>query len=187
MPEDPIEHVVLVDENDQPIGTADKAAIHHGDTPLHRGFSVFLFDRSGNLLLQQRNLEKKTWPGVWSNSCCGHPQQGESTTQAMQRRIEQELGLAGVAVTVVLPGYRYRYAHGGVVENEFCPVAIGVIDQEPIPNPDEVNAVRWIRWETFLKEIAGLNEYSEWCIEEAQLLMANDTFRSFHAALETTA
>ena len=179
----PFEHVILVDEDNHPIGTAEKAAIHHNATPLHRGFSVFLFDREGRLLLQQRNLQKKTWPGVWSNSCCGHPQVGESTTEAMERRIQDELGIAGVAVTVILPDYRYRYAHDGVVENEFCPVAVGILDQEPVPNPDEVEAVRWIPWDQFLEETAGPNAYSEWCVEESRLLVANPSFQQFYQQL----
>jgi isopentenyl-diphosphate delta-isomerase len=176
----PTEHVVLVDDDNQPLGTADKATVHHGETPLHRGFSVFLFNRSGDLLLQQRSHEKATWPGVWSNSCCGHPQFEESTIEAMQRRIHDELGLADVSVEVVLPSYRYRFERDGVVENEFCPVAVGVIDKEPRPNPDEVHAVRWVAWADFLTEIDGSSDYSEWCIEEARLLAGDATFRTFY-------
>ena len=180
------EHVVLVDEQNRPIGTADKAAVHHGETPLHRGFSVFLFDQAGNLLLQQRSLGKMTWPGVWSNSCCGHPRLGESTLDAMRRRIGHELGMHDVELTLMLPDYRYRYAHKGVVENEFCPVAVGVTDAEPRPNPDEVAAVRWQPWSTFLDEIAGPNAYSEWCVEEAGLLQRSPEFAAFYAGLTSS-
>jgi isopentenyl-diphosphate delta-isomerase len=177
------EHVVLVDDYDTPIGTADKAAVHHAATPLHRGFSVFLFDRAGNLLLQQRSWGKRTWPGVWSNSCCGHPKLGESTLDAMRRRIIQELGIHGVELTVMLPAYRYRYEHDGVVENEFCPVAVGIIDTKPTPDPDEVAAVRWMAWERFLAEISGPNAYSDWCVEESRLLEASPAFQAFRASL----
>jgi isopentenyl-diphosphate Delta-isomerase len=177
------EHVVLVDDNDRPIGTADKMAVHHGATPLHRGFSVFLFDGDGNLLLQQRSYDKRTWPGVWSNSCCGHPRLGETTLQAMERRIAQELGIEGVSLTLMLPDYRYRCEHDGVVENEFCPVAVGVIDVQPAPNADEVAAVKWISWDDFLAEIAGPNTYSEWCVEESRLLQASPAFQAFHGRL----
>lgn len=179
----PGEHVVLVDERNTPIGTADKAAVHHGETPLHRGFSVFLFDRAGRLLLQQRSHDKVTWPGVWSNSCCGHPTLGESTLDAMRRRIRHELGVEEAELTLMLPDYRYRYAHEGVVENEFCPVAVGVLDAEPQPNPDEVAAVRWVPWEAFLAEIAGPNAYSEWCVEEAALLQRSSGFLAFRERL----
>lgn len=179
----PFEHVVLVDNQNLPTGTAEKSVIHGPETPLHRGFSVFLFDRSGNLLLQQRNLEKKTWPGVWSNSCCGHPQLGETTVEAMQRRVNDELGIADVQIQVVLPDYRYRYERFGVVENEFCPVAVGVIEEEPVPNPDEVNAIAWKPWEEFLSEVAGESEYSEWSIEEARLLARNESFQEFYKGI----
>lgn len=177
------EHVVLVNDQNVPTGTAEKSVIHGPETPLHRGFSVFLFNTSGEFLLQQRNLEKKTWPGVWSNSCCGHPQIGETTVEAMQRRVHDELGISDVPIQVILPDYRYRYERFGVVENEFCPVAVGVIDEEPNPNPDEVNAIAWKPWGEFLAETAGESEYSEWSIEEAQLLAQNPDFQEFYQEL----
>jgi len=178
------EQVVLVDEGNRPLRTAEKSTVHHGDTSLHRGFSVFLFDRSGTLLLQQRCLRKTTWPGVWSNSCCGHPQPGETTEHAMQRRIGEELGLTDVAVKVMIPGHRYRFARHGVVENEFCPVGVGVVDETPDPDPDEVQAIRWIAWEDFLEEIEGDSGYTEWCIEEAHLLANDPNCRAFLDGLQ---
>lgn len=179
----PFEHVVLVDENNRPIGTAKKSDVHHEETPLHRGFSVFLFDRSGRTLLQRRSLGKTTWPGVWSNACCGHPQLNETTLDAMQRKLREELGLTGVALAVVLPDYRYRFVHRGVAENELCPVAVGVIDETPRPNPDEVQAILWKPWNAFLEEVAGDNDYSEWCVEEAILLDAHPACQLFLSEL----
>ncbi len=178
------EHVVLVDEHDVPTGTLDKREAHHADTPLHRGFSVFLFDRSGRTLLQQRSLRKPTWPGAWSNACCGHPQLHETTLDAMQRRIAEELGLTGVDLSILLPDYRYRCERDGVVENEFCPVAVGRIDDLPRPNPDEVEAVRWEPWADFLAETRRPNAYSEWCVEEAALLDSDPAFARFLRSLE---
>ncbi len=181
--EPPFEHVVLVDENNHPVGTRNKNDAHHADTPLHRGFSIFLFDRMGRTLLQQRRFGKITWPGVWSNACCGHPQLHESTVDAMHRRLSDELGLTGVDLSILLPDYRYRFERNGVVENEFCPVAVGVVDQPPRPNPGEVNAVRWIGWDEFLAELERENDYSEWCNEEAMLLANDVSFGHFHQAL----
>ncbi len=178
------EHVVLVDERNVPTGTLDKRAAHHGDTPLHRGFSVFLFDRQGRTLLQQRSVQKPTWPGVWSNACCGHPQLGESTGDAMDRRLNHELGLTGVNLEIILPDYRYRFERDGVVENEFCPVAIGLVTGEPSPNPDEVQAVRWKHWAEFLAEARNGSAYSEWCVEEALLLAEGPAFARFLEALD---
>lgn len=177
------EHVVLVDDANQPIGTSRKHSIHHAHTPLHRGFSVFLFDRAGQTLLQQRSRAKLTWPGVWSNACCGHPQLHESTIAAMNRRLDEELGLGGVRLDIMLPNYRYRFMHDGIVENEFCPVAVGVVDEVPHPNPREVQDLRWVPWDEFLNDIGRDSSYSEWCVEEAGLLARDPAFRAFHAGL----
>lgn len=174
----PAEHVVLVDETDKPLGTTDKASVHTSDTPLHRAFSLFLFDTRGRLLLQQRAAQKKTWPGVWSNSVCGHPQLNEAYEAAAQRRLQFELGIEvdRKAIQMIIPDYRYRYEFQGVVENEFCPVMVVIQDVEPKPNPAEVSDIRWVDWVDFLIEIAQPNAYSEWCVEEAQLLARSEKF-----------
>ncbi len=172
------EHVVLVDEKNNPTGQADKYLVHSGDTPLHRGFSLFLFNQKGELLLQKRAASKKTWPNVWSNSVCGHPASGESTQDAAKRRAMYELGIAikSSDIHVILEDYRYSYEHQGVVENEICPVMVAFGEFEPKPNPLEVADTRWVGWQDFLDEIQTPNQYSEWCQEEAQLLQANQQF-----------
>lgn len=173
------EHVVLVDESNAVIGTLPKAEAHHAQTPLHRGFSLFLFNRVGELLLQQRSVQKKTWPGVWSNSCCGHPQLNESNSDAVRRRLREELGISRAHIEEISP-YRYRYMRDGVVENEICPILTGVTDEKPVLNREEVEAVRWVPWGEFLREIsANPRGYSEWCVEEAKILDASPRFRKF--------
>ena len=165
------EHVVLVDEDDSPIGTAPKAEVHTRETPLHRGFSAFLFDRAGRLLLQQRSGRKPTWPLSWSNTVCGHPAWGETAEDAAHRRLSHELGLTDVRLAMALPGYRYRAERDGIVENEYCPVLVGVTDAQPTPLPEEVAATRWIDWDEFVASIrSGEADYSPWCREEALLL-----------------
>jgi isopentenyl-diphosphate Delta-isomerase len=171
-----IEHVVLVDEENVVLGTAPKLESHHERTPLHRGFSVFLFNGSGELLMQQRSGSKKTWPLVWSNSCCGHPMLGESVVDAAVRRMADELGLRGVAPRVVVPFYRYRHEKDGVVENEICPVMVAFADCEPVPNAGEVESTRWVPWEGFLRMTTSDAGLSPWCVDEAVLLARSELF-----------
>ncbi|NTW15023.1 MAG: isopentenyl-diphosphate Delta-isomerase [Candidatus Moranbacteria bacterium] len=165
------ELVVLVDDDDNEIGTMPKAEVHGLETPLHRGFSCFLFRRSdGKLLLQQRSHVKKTWPLVWSNTCCGHPGPGEERIDAVARRLDRELGMKADELRFGIP-YRYKFTREGVTENEICPVFVGFAATEPSPAPDEVEATRWIDWDEFLTEIREHpGTYSDWCEEETLLL-----------------
>ena len=140
--------VVLLDEHGRPSGAADRVAVHTQDTPRHLAFSCYLFDRSGRVLLTRRALSKRTWPGVWTNSCCGHPRPGEAPLDAVRRRLEDELGVGIENPRLVLPSFSYRATDAsGVVENELCPVWVGVIDTlPPSPNPDEVAELSWMSW-----------------------------------------
>ncbi len=176
------DRIVLIDENNNAIGTAPKLAAHNSETELHRAFSVFIFNDKGELLLQQRALSKKTWPGVWSNSCCGHVMLHETTANAAARRLKFELGLNGVFLTIALPDFRYRAEKEGVVENEFCPVLIGLTVARPSPNPSEVENIRWIDWNEFLASLDEPgNEISPWAIEEVQLLARCEVFQKWFA------
>ncbi|MDH3527999.1 MAG: isopentenyl-diphosphate Delta-isomerase [Acidobacteriota bacterium] len=175
------EMVVLVDEENRPIGTAPKLPVHTQETPLHRAFSVFLFNRKGELLLQRRAEHKKTWGGVWSNSCCGHVMLHEPVRRAAKRRLKYELGIKGVELTNVLPDYRYRAEKDGIVENEICPVLVGFADADPVINPDEVDSCDWISWEEFLKEAADPDtRFSPWAVEEARLLSESEEFNDWY-------
>lgn len=176
------EHIVLVDENNAVIGTAPKLATHSHNTPLHRGFSLFLFNSKGQLLLQQRSSKKKTWPLTWSNSVCGHPMLNELPIDAAKRRLSFELGMTDVKLTMILPDYRYRFEKDGIVENEFCPVMLGFSDQMPMPNPDEVESVKWIDWHDWLQEIKDhADMYSPWAVEESWQLVKNEDFKKLFA------
>ncbi len=172
------EMVVLVDEDNNPLGTARKSDTHHGDTQLHRAFSVFLFNENGELLMQRRAFSKLTWPGVWSNSCCGHTMLNERTEQAAARRLAFELGLRGVELKMALPDYRYRAEKDGVVENEICPVLVGFTDQVPSLNPAEVAETKWVAWEDFLASTRRVDcELSPWAVEEGLLLDKSPVLR----------
>jgi isopentenyl-diphosphate delta-isomerase type 1 len=172
------EHIVLVANDNTMIGKARKLAAHNKHTPLHRGFSLFLFNKKNELLLQQRSDRKKTWPLVWSNSVCGHPQEDEVVTNAAKRRLQFELGISNATVEVVLPDYRYKVIKDEVMENELCPVLIGFTDETPKPNPDEVASVKWISWSEWEKEVFIRQDYySPWCTEETMLLRTNKRFQ----------
>jgi isopentenyl-diphosphate delta-isomerase len=183
---DPIseEHVVLVDTNNNVLGIAPKATVHTMETPLHRAFSCFLFNEQGELLLQQRSHKKKTWPLVWSNTCCGHPALYESNEDAVVRRLSFELGITGVVPVLMLPDFQYRAERFGVVEHEICPVFVGQYTGTPQFNPDEVEFVRWIDWHAFQQEIKDEpGKYSEWCEWEVELLAALPDFQSWYEGL----
>lgn len=172
------EYVVLVNEHNEVVGQADKATVHGKQTPLHRAFSLFIFDTHQRLLLQQRASHKKTWPLIWSNSCCGHPQLGESNVDAAKRRCRFELGIDVDNIVEVAP-YRYCFSHKGVMENEICPVLVAIYDPpsdgELNCNPDEVEATRWLLWSDWLAQINHKPEaFSPWCVEESLILAKID-------------
>lgn len=173
-PESCAEEVVLLDERGQAIGRAEKARIHTKDTPLHSAFSIFLFNRSGQMFVQQRAWSKKTWPGIWSNACCGHPIPGETVAAAARRRLAQELGLRDIRLHLALPDFRYRAEYRGIVENEICPVFVGLCIQEPTVNAHEVAATDWINWRAFTNDDPGFADYSPWSKWEAAQLCGID-------------
>ncbi len=160
------ELIVLVDEGGEAIGTAEKWSSHHLATPLHLAFSCYVFDARGLFLVTRRATTKKVWPGVWSNSVCGHPGPGEPITDAIQRRLHHELGMTAVDFELVLPRHTYRAPpFKGVVEHEFCPVFLARATSPPRPNPLEVATIEWVRWTDFVgaaEQDAG-DVYSWWC------------------------
>lgn len=171
------ELVVLVDEDNNILGTMPKSEVHGAETPLHRAFSVFIFNEKGDLLLQQRSHMKKTWPLAWSNSCCGHPGLGESNVDAAKRRIKDELGMTMEMIQEVEP-YRYCFSKDGVMENEICPILVGRAGSDPVISPEEVEAIQWISWNDFFAEIKDQpKKYSPWCREEAIILDQSQRFR----------
>lgn len=168
-----MEQVVLLDDDGHPIGTADKAGVHTHDTPLHLAFSCYVINSRGEFLLTRRALDKPTWPGIWTNSCCGHPAPGESLAGAVLRRLDQELGIAASAADLILPRFRYRAVMpNGIVENEICPVTRVRYDGPVRPDRAEVEDHRWVPWAEFTRSVAsGALEISPWCAEQlAELL-----------------
>lgn len=171
------EPVVLVDEAGREIGALPKVQAHHEATPLHLGFSCYLFDTDGRLLMTRRALSKQTWPGVWTNSCCGHPLPGERTADAVRRRAEYELGLSVDQPHCLLPDFRYRAtAADGTVENELCPVFCARVDEPIRARAAEVMEWRWIAWEEFAAAAELGWPISPWAAEQVPQLVAAPTF-----------
>ena len=168
------ELVVLLDGDGAPIGTAPKSEVHHRNTPLHLAFSCYVFDPAGRFLLTQRSPEKRTWPGVWTNSCCGHPAPGESVADAVVRRVRKELALELVDLRLVLPDFRYRAVmEDGTAENEICPVYVATCPEPTAidPDPDEVSDTDWVDWVGFRDDVLdGRLDVSPWCLEQTAAL-----------------
>lgn len=163
------DQVVLLDDTGRSIGAMDKRAVHHAATPLHLAFSCYIFDEDGRLLLTRRAITKPTWPGVWTNSCCGHPRPDEDLAEAVRRRVREELGLTLVDLRCVLPDFSYRAVDpSGVVENERCPVFTARTRQlRPDPDPAEVAEWRWVPW-SFVADLAAGAPWliSPWAAEQ---------------------
>lgn len=167
-----VEQVVLVDPTGHAVGVADKATVHHRDTPLHLAFSCYVFAPDGRLLVTRRALDKRTWPGVWTNSVCGHPAPGEDVAAAVERRAAQELGTAVVDLRLVLPRFRYEATMGdGTRENELCPVFTAVAARPVSPAPSEVAEAAWVDWATFRDDVlSGGRDVSPWCVLQVREL-----------------
>ncbi|WP_351230863.1 isopentenyl-diphosphate Delta-isomerase [Streptomyces sp. NPDC002133] len=135
----------LVDENGHTIGTAEKLSAHRAPGQLHRAFSVFLFDEQGRLLIQRRALGKYHSPGVWSNTCCGHPYPGEAPFAAAARRTYEELG---VSPSLMAEAGTVRYNHpdpaSGLVEQEFNHLFVGLVQAPLRPDAEEIGETAFV-------------------------------------------
>ena len=171
------ELVVLLDEEGREIGTANKSSVHGADTSLHLAFSCYVFNDHGEVLVTRRALTKKTWPGVWTNSFCGHPAPAETLTDAVHRRADFELGLDIHHIDLALPLFRYRATDSsGIVENEVCPVYLARASEDPVPNPDEVMEFTWTPPETLRRSVlASPFAFSPWLVLQMREL---ETFRA---------
>ena len=153
--------VILVNEADQPTGEMEKMEAHELGL-LHRAFSVFIFNRKGEMLLQQRALSKYHSGGLWTNACCSHPRPGEDTRSAAQRRLREELGFTIPLEKIFDFTYSAAFDNG-LIENEFDHVFTGIYEDVILPNEAEVmdvayRSLSWIAQD--LREHPGL--YTAW-------------------------
>ncbi len=168
------EKVVLVNKQGKPTGeTLPKLAAHHAKTPLHLAFSCYVFNNKGEFLITKRAKSKKVWPGVWTNSVCGHPAPGEDMIDAIKRRLDYELGMSAKDFKVLVPDYTYKTPpFNGIIEHEFCPIYIARAVGLPRPNPKEVEDFKWVKWGDFITQAEKdkNNVYSWWCKDQLRLI-----------------
>lgn len=164
------EELILVDANDVEQGFLSKAACHDGDGVLHRAFSVFLFNDSGELLLQKRSREKRLWPGYWSNTCCSHPRRGESMQLATQRRLMDELHIETDLNFVYSFVYQANFGEAGS-EHELCHVYLGHVREPVTPNRNEIEAIRYLDAAALDAELARSDaKFTPWFRQEWRAL-----------------
>jgi isopentenyl-diphosphate Delta-isomerase len=153
--------LIKVDENDTPLGVIGKNEAHINNV-LHRAFSVFIFNENGEWLLQKRAATKYHSPDLWSNSCCGHPQPGDDTRTAAEKRLSEEMGIHCKLFSAGKFLYRADLANG-MKEHEFDHLFIGFTNQLPILNEEECSAFRYINFNSLEKEITSHPEtFTAW-------------------------
>ena len=148
----PAEYVILVDAQDRELGVCDKLDAHINPR-LHRAFSIFLFNEQGQLLLQQRAHSKYHGGGLWSNTCCSHPQPDRPIAAELARKLDQEMGLTADMTKQF--DFLYRaYMGNGLTEYEYDHSYFGEGEFKPQPNPREVDDYRWVAPDVLATEMA---------------------------------
>ena len=155
------EKVILVDENDQSIGLMNKQEAHIKGI-LHRAFSIFIFNSKNELLLQQRALHKYHSGGLWTNTCCSHPRDGESTLEAANRRLIEEMGMACSLDKKFDFIYKAKLDND-LYEHEFDHVFFGFSNDKPRINSDEVASFKYISLDDLVVDMKLNSQlYTEW-------------------------
>ncbi|MEI6266057.1 MAG: isopentenyl-diphosphate Delta-isomerase [Sphingobacteriia bacterium] len=156
-----MEQVILVDDQDNPIGLMEKLEVHE-KAILHRAFSVFIFNHQGELLLQQRALSKYHSAGLWTNTCCSHPRPDETTKAAANRRLLEEMGFE-TSLEKVFDFIYLANFDNGLTEHEFDHVFIGFYEGTILPNNAEVNSFKYISIEEIDTQLINTPDiYTEW-------------------------
>jgi isopentenyl-diphosphate Delta-isomerase len=170
------ELIVFVNPEGKPTGqVGPKLESHTANTALHLAFSCYIFNEHNELLVTQRALVKKVWPGVWTNSICGHPMPDESLEEAVQRRASFELGTRVTDLKCVVPRYTYKTPpFRGIIEHEFCPIFTAQIGDKLKPNPKEIEAYNWLAVPNYARQLQEEpDRFSYWCKDQLPHLMAS--------------
>ena len=155
------ENVILVDEKDNQVGLMPKLEAHEKGL-LHRAFSIFIFNSDYKLLLQKRASSKYHSGGLWTNTCCSHPRDGEDTMDAASRRLYEEMGIKTSLRKVHEFIYRAELDNN-LIENEFDHVFYGIYNDDPVLNTDEADDFKWIDMETLKNDIDNNpDQYTVW-------------------------
>ena len=156
-----IEKVILVDKNDNEVGTMEKQEAHVKGL-LHRAFSVFIFNDKNELLLQRRAVNKYHSGGLWTNTCCSHPRQNEKTEDAAKRRLLEEMGMRSILKKQFDFVYKAKLDNN-LYEHEFDHVFFGFTNDLPIINPEEVEEYTYKTLEDIGNEMKAIpDKYTEW-------------------------
>ena len=152
---------MLVDREDNPIGTMEKMEAHRKGE-LHRAFSIFLFNSQKELLLQKRALNKYHSGGLWTNTCCSHPRPQESIEIAANRRLQEEMGIT-CSLTFAFSFIYEAKLNSGLIEHEFDYVFIGQFDGKPKVNHQEVADWKFLNWQSLTDDVSRQpQKYTEW-------------------------
>jgi isopentenyl-diphosphate Delta-isomerase len=155
------ETLILVDDNDNEVGTDTRENCHSGKGKRHRAYTAFMF-HNGKMLLQQRSMKKLLWPGAWDVSFTSHVYPGETYQQAAARRALQELD-AHIGPLTDVHSFVYFAPQGDKAENEFCRVLVGDFDGKISPNADEMMSVRWAMLTEVQSDLRAHSEsYTPW-------------------------
>lgn len=152
--------VILVDKEDNEIGIGEKLQVHQ-EGKLHRSFSIFVFNKGGQLLLQKRAKEKYHSGSLWANTCCSHPRPGKELKAEAKMRLKEEMDIECDLKKVF--SFVYKAEVGDLIEHEFDHVFFGSFDGNPVPNEKEVEDWKWVDTEELKKDIRkNPQDYASW-------------------------
>lgn len=171
------EMLILVDKNDNAIGTEEKVKCHLPNGKLHRAFTALIFDKNGNLVLTRRSGEKMLWPGDWDGTVASHPRKDENYVSSAERRMPEEIGINCKMDYLFKFEYHVPYKNIGS-ENEICGTLLGIVDHSQKFNliPEEISEIKWISPEQLVKELKNQAQiYCPWMLIALFLLPKSDS------------